>query len=136
MLLHFLAYCISCSSSSKAGVEKNCPKMISNASHSFLIVTVPGFWLSPFRILPVVCLNLTKNGMHRIFSRSLRQAKPAYLLRDHVLKDNIGFPMIKAGLCLGISNGNRGKQRKRRAAAYGEMPGGTKRRANSVKEPF
>ena len=38
----------------RALVEKNCPKVISNASHSFLIVTVPGFWLSPFRMLLMV----------------------------------------------------------------------------------
>ena len=51
--LHF-CYLISCSNRSKVGVEKNSPSVISKASHNFLIVTVPGFWLSPFRMLFIV----------------------------------------------------------------------------------
>ena len=51
--LHF-CYLISCSKRSKAGVEKNSPSVISKASHNFLIVTVPGFWLSPFKMLFIV----------------------------------------------------------------------------------
>ena len=45
---------ISCSSLSNSGVEKNSPKVISNPSQSFLIVTVPGFLLSPLRMLFIV----------------------------------------------------------------------------------
>ena len=45
---------ISCSKLSNSGVEKNSPNVISNPSHSFLIVTVPGFWLSPFKMLLMV----------------------------------------------------------------------------------
>ena len=47
-------YFISCSNESNSAVEKNSPSVISNPSHSFLIVTVPGFWLSPFRMLLIV----------------------------------------------------------------------------------
>ena len=45
---------ISCSRASNSGVEKNSPSVISKPSHNFLIVTVPGFWLSPLRILLMV----------------------------------------------------------------------------------
>ena len=45
---------ISCSRASNSGVEKNSPSVISKPSHSFLMVTVPGFWLSPLRILLMV----------------------------------------------------------------------------------
>jgi len=47
-------YFISCSSSSNSGVVKNSDNDISNPSHSFLMVTIPGFWLSPFRMLLIV----------------------------------------------------------------------------------
>jgi len=45
---------ISCSNASNSGVEKNSPRVISKPSQSFLIVTVPGFLLSPFRMLLIV----------------------------------------------------------------------------------
>ena len=45
---------ISCSKESNSGVEKNSPNVISKPSHSFLMVTVPGFWLSPFKMLFIV----------------------------------------------------------------------------------
>lgn len=49
-----ICYFISCSSESNSGVEKNSPNVISNPSQIFLIVTVPGFLLSPFRMLLIV----------------------------------------------------------------------------------
>ena len=36
-------YLISCSKASNSGVLKNSPRVISKASHNFLIVTLPGF---------------------------------------------------------------------------------------------
>ena len=45
---------ISCSNASNSGVEKNSPNVISKPSHNFLIVTVPGFLLSPFSMLFIV----------------------------------------------------------------------------------
>lgn len=51
---HDATHLISCSRPSKSEVEKNSPKVISKASHSFLIVITPGFRLSPFRILFMV----------------------------------------------------------------------------------
>ena len=47
-------YFISCSKASNSGVEKNSPSVISKPSHNFLIVTAPGFLLSPFRMLLIV----------------------------------------------------------------------------------
>ena len=44
-------YLISCSKSLKKTVLKNSLRVISKPSHSFLMVTIPGFWLSPFKML-------------------------------------------------------------------------------------
>ena len=53
---------ISCSRASNSGVEKNSPSVILKPSHSFLMVTVPGFWLSPLRILLESIPKLTMNA--------------------------------------------------------------------------
>ena len=45
---------ISCSRASNSGVEKNSPNVISNPSQSFLMLTIPGFLLSPFKMLLTV----------------------------------------------------------------------------------
>lgn len=47
----FQFYLISCSNSSNSLVLKNSPRVIPKPSQSFLIFTIPGFWLSPFSML-------------------------------------------------------------------------------------
>lgn len=44
-------YCISCPRLLKASVEKNSSRVMSRPSHSFFIVTIPGFLLSPLSML-------------------------------------------------------------------------------------
>lgn len=96
-VLHF----ISCSNASNSGVPKNSPRVISRPSHSFLIVTAPGFLLSPFKILFTVAWGTAgKKNFHGNGQMASHSDFPCFekflLLWNHDLPQGIYTGLSKA----------------------------------------
>lgn len=84
-------YIISCSKSSNSGVLKNAPSEISKPSHNFLMVTVPGFLLSPLRMLLTVACGTAARLLRPlgVILFSLHYCRIRYAIASLVFIENI-----------------------------------------------